>query len=72
MEEEEVEGEAEEAVEQEGEEEEGDGVYEIVIKGNTYYVSNEIDSFIYKEDENGDISMEVGKYVDGKATFYKK
>ena len=54
------------------EEEEEAGVYEIVIKGKTYYVSNETDSFIYKEDENGEISMEVGKYVDGKPTFYKK
>jgi len=54
------------------EDEEADGVYEIVIKGRTYYVSNEVDSFIYQEDENGEISLEVGKFVDSKATFYKK
>jgi len=75
---EEEEEEEEEEVEEEDEEvivdveEEEDGVYETVIKGKTYYISNEIDSFIYKEDENGEISMEVGKYVDGKPTFYKK
>ena len=58
--------------EEDQEEEEEAGVYEIIIKGKTYYISNETDSFIYKEDENGEISMEVGKYVDGKPTFYKK
>ena len=77
VEEEEVEEEEEEVVVEEEVievevEEEEDGVYEITIKGSTYYISNEIDSFIYKEDENGEISMEVGKYVDGKPTFYKK
>jgi hypothetical protein len=72
--EEDVEVDAEEEVteEAEEEEEEADGVYEIVIKGRTYYVSNEVDSFIYQEDENGEISLEVGKFVDSKATFYKK
>jgi magnesium transporter len=62
----------EEEVTEDAEEEEADGVYEIVIKGRTYYVSNEVDSFIYQEDENGEISLEVGKFVDSKATFYKK
>ena len=70
--EEEVVEEEEVIVDVDQEEEEEAGVYEIVIKGKTYYVSNETDSFIYKEDENGEISMEVGKYVDGKPTFYKK
>jgi hypothetical protein len=67
-----AEEEEEEEVDAEEEEEEADGVYEIVIKGRTYYVSNEVDSFIYQEDENGEISLEVGKFVDSKATFYKK
>ena len=62
----------EEEVTEDAEEEEADGVYEIVIKGRTYYVSNEVDSFIYQEDEKGEISLEVGKFVDSKATFYKK
>jgi hypothetical protein len=69
---EEDEEEEEVIVDAEEEEEEVDGVYEIVIKGRTYYVSNEVDSFIYQEDENGEISLEVGKFVDSKATFYKK
>ena len=73
-EEEEEEEEEEEVIvdAEDAEEEEADGVYEIVIKGRTYYVSNEVDSFIYQEDENGEISLEVGKFVDSKATFYKK
>ena len=62
----------EEEIDASTEDEEADGVYEIVIKGRTYYVSNEVDSFIYQEDENGEISLEVGKFVDSKATFYKK
>jgi hypothetical protein len=70
---EEEQAEEEQAEEEQAEEEEsGDDVYEIEIKKNTYYVSNEIDSFIYKADENGEISLEVGKFIDGKATFYKK
>ena len=73
-EEEEEEEEEEEVIvdAEDAEEEEADGVYEIVIKGRTYYISNEVDSFIYQEDENGEISLEVGKFVDSKATFYKK
>jgi hypothetical protein len=33
---------------------------------------NEIDSVIYDADENGDISIEVGKYKKGKPIFNKK
>jgi hypothetical protein len=41
----------------------------VTIKGKTYYVTNEIDSVIYALDENGDISLEVGKYVNGIAAI---
>ncbi len=56
-----------EEVEVEGEEEED--VYEIEIKGKTYYVSNEKNSVIYAADENGEITIEAGKYVNGKPVF---
>ena len=58
----------EEVVEEEEEEE--DAVYEITLKGKTYYVINEMDSIIYDVDENGDISIEAGIYKKGKPTFY--
>jgi chromosome segregation ATPase len=54
----------------EAEEEEAD-VYEVTIKGKTYYVSNEVDSIIYAADENGDISIEAGMYKNGKPVFNK-
>jgi len=53
-------------------EEEEESVYEVTIKGKTYYVMNETDSVIYDVDENGDISLEVGIYKQGKPVFYKK
>ena len=67
----EVEEEEEEVVEQKEEEEE-EGVYEIKIKGTTYYVTNEINSIIYAVDKDGDISIEAGIYKNGKPVFYKK
>jgi hypothetical protein len=33
---------------------------------------NETDSIIYDADENGDISLEVGVYKNGKPIFNKK
>ena len=77
VEEEEVEEEAEEAEEEEEEEEaveeeaEEEEVYEVVIKGKTYYTTNEKNGVIYGVDKNGDVSDEVGVYVDGKPTFKK-
>jgi hypothetical protein len=75
-EEEEVEAEEEEEVEVEEEEEveveESGEVYEVTIKGKTYYVTNETDSIIYDVDENGDVSLEVGIYKSGKPVFNKK
>lgn len=61
----------EEEVEEEEEEEEGDEVFEVTIQGKTYYTSNEQNGTIYDVDENGDVSMEVGVYKNGVATFYK-
>ena len=61
----------EEVVEEEQEEETDDEVFEITIEGKEYYVTNQINSIIYALDENGDISLEVGKYVNGKAVFVK-
>ena len=52
-------------------EEEEEAVYEVTIKGKTYYVMNEVDSIIYDADENGDICIEAGIYKKGKPTFYK-
>ena len=59
--------ETEEAAE---ESEESEDVYEIVINGKTYYVSNEQDSIIYAADENGDVSIEAGLYKNGKPVFH--
>ena len=54
---------------EEVEEDDNEGVYEVIIKNKTYYVSNEVDSIIYATDKNGDISEEVGIYVKGKPKF---
>jgi len=77
-EEEEVEVE-EDAVEEEEEEVEvqedaveEEEVYEIQIKGKTYYVTNEINSIIYEADADGDISIEAGVYKNGKPVFNKR
>ena len=56
---------------QEEEDAEEADVYEVTIKGKTYYVSNEVDSVIYAADENGDISIEAGIYKNGKPVFNK-
>ena len=63
--------EEEEEETKEEEEEEGDEVFEVTIQGKTYYTSNEQNGTIYDVDENGDVSMEVGVYKNGVATFYK-
>jgi hypothetical protein len=72
-EEEEEEEVVEEEEEEEPEQEESDDeVYEIQIKGKTYYVTNEINSIIYEADKDGDISIEAGVYKNGKPCFNKK
>ena len=45
-------------------------VYEVTIKGKSYYTSNEKNGTIYGLDENGDVSIEVGVYKAGKPTFF--
>ena len=56
------------AAEEKAQEEEEE-VYEMKIKGKSYYVSNEKNGKIYGIDENGDVADEVGKMVNGKAIF---
>ena len=56
----------------EEEEEEEDEVIEVTIKGKTYYTTDEKNGIIYDLDENGDISVEVGKYSNGKPILKKK
>ena len=56
---------------EEEEEEEEEEVYEVIIKGKTYYTSNEISGVIYGVDTNGDVSIEVGSYKDSKPVFKK-
>jgi hypothetical protein len=79
---EEEEAEEEEAEEEEAEEEGGvrdsdeiataeEEVYEVIIKGKAYYTTNEKNGVIYGVDKDGDVSEEVGVYVDGKPTFKK-
>jgi hypothetical protein len=68
-EEEEEDVEEEEEEEEEVKEEEEEEVKEVLINGKTFYASNEIDSVIYDVDENGDISLEVGIFKNGKAKF---
>ena len=62
-----VEDEEEEEVVEEEEEE----VYEVKIKGKTYFTTNEKTGVIYAMDADGDVGDEVGKFVNGVATFTK-
>jgi hypothetical protein len=66
-EDEETEEETEEATEEDGEE-----VFEITIKGKTYYTDDEVNGNIYDVDENGELSLEVGKFENKIPKFYKK
>jgi YHS domain-containing protein len=70
VEEEVVEEEVVEVEEEEAEEAEEQEVYDIEINGKTYYIQNEKNGPIYEADENGEISMEVGVYKNGKPTFF--
>jgi hypothetical protein len=58
--------------EEETEEQEEEGVYETVINGKKYYITNETDGEIYAILEDEDIGDVVGKYVNGVPTFTKK
>jgi hypothetical protein len=61
----------EETAEEEAEEEEGEEVYEVTIKGKTYYTTNESNGTIYSIDVNGELDSEVGKFVNGAPVFNK-
>jgi hypothetical protein len=69
-EEEESEGEGDE--DEDKDEDDGEEVFEIDIFGKTYYTNNATNGDIYSVDENGDPGDEVGKFVNGIATFAKK
>ena len=45
-------------------------MYEVEINGNSYYVTNEVNSIIYAADDEGEITIEAGKYVNGKPVFH--
>jgi len=62
-----VEEQEEEQEEEEGEEEED--VYEVELNNNIYYVTNEIDGLIFKQDLEGDVGDEIGYFKDGVAIF---
>lgn len=77
----EVEEEAEEAEEEEEaedtkmdvqEEEEEEEVFEIDIKGTSYYTTNQQSGKIYAIGEDEDVGDEIGNFVKGVAVFYKK
>ena len=58
--------------EPEPEEEEEIELIQIKINNVNYAIENEIDGPIYSLGFDGDVDEEVGKYVKGKPTFYKK
>ena len=58
-----------EALEEAVEEEEEAEVYEIIIKGTTYYTTDELNGIIYEVDKNGDVGNEIGSFKNGKATI---
>jgi len=62
----------EEVEEVEVDEEDEEEVEEVSIQGKMYYTTNKENGLIYDIDDNGDISIEVGKFNKGKPKFYKK
>jgi hypothetical protein len=71
-EEEEVVEEEEEEVLEEVEGQEEEEVFEIEIKGKSYYTTNETNGVIYNIVDNEEIGEEIGKFENGKPIFYKK
>jgi len=64
---------SEEEGEEEGEEAEEEGeVYEITISKKSYYTTNGQNGKIYAIDADEEVGDEIGVFVNGKATFYKK
>jgi len=68
---EEEDAEEEDAEEEAVEEAEEEEVYEVKINGKVYFTTNEKSGVIYAVDSEGDVGDEVGKYVNGVATFAK-
>ena len=68
-EEEEVEASEEEEEEEEVEVEDDEEVFEVTIKGNTYYTNNAQNGEIYAIDSEGDPGDQVGSFRKGKAVF---
>jgi hypothetical protein len=66
-EQEEVEEEQEEVEEEQ--EEETEEVFEVIIKGKTYYTTDEKNGVIYAVESSGDIGDEVGRFTAGVAVF---
>ena len=56
----------------EDDEDEDEEVMEIIIKGKTYYTTDDQNGVIYDLDEDGEISVEVGYFKNGKHYFNKK
>ena len=53
-------------------EDDDEEVMEIIIKGKTYYTTDDQNGVIYDLDEDGEISVEVGYFKNGKHYFNKK
>jgi len=57
----------EETTEEVAEEEEGEEVFAVVINGIEYYTTDETNGVIFNED----LSIEIGKFENKVAKFYK-
>ena len=68
-EEEEAEEEETEEEEEAEEEEEEEEVFEIEIKGKSYYTTDEQNGKIYKIEEDEDVGPVIGNFVNGVAKF---
>jgi hypothetical protein len=71
-EEEEAEAEEESSDQVEKPAEQDEEVFEITIKGKSYYTNNETSGKIYSILEDEDVGPAVGQFVGGKAQFTKK
>jgi hypothetical protein len=68
----EAEEEEEEAVETEKPSGDDEEVFEITIKGKSYYTNNETNGKIYSILEDEDVGPAIGQFVNGKAQFTKQ
>ena len=71
-EEEEKQSEADTKMDVQEEAEEEEEVFEIDIKGTSYYTTNQQSGKIYAIGEDEDVGDEIGNFVNGVAVFYKK